>query len=372
MELQQLTATSRDPECARRSVSWGDSIGEELDPTPALGAPAIDGSLRYPAAELLPDGILYAPPSMDFKWVIALRAGRLLVARSWTGGVEAVLDARRDGSELVLEHLRLAEASHLHRGARTLDVVDWLIRAHVWDQRLPLPVDDALADQLERVPTSGFGPFGKALFCAAKTWSPSPPSRPLRSNGAVIRAARRGDVAALRHAVGEGAAVDAPGIGGYTALLVAVVRRDEALFDALLKLGADPHATTDRGMHALGLAVVHDAPPSMFERIATTTLDLAMPNRDGFTALHAAAEVGRTHAVPWLVAHGVPLEARTKHGHTALHVACALGQVDAASALLDAGADVAAASPSGTPREVAAAEGKPALVALLDARRRGG
>ena len=50
----------------------------------------------------------------------------------------------------------------------------------------------------------------------------------------------------------------------------------------------------------------------------------------------------------WLVAHGVPLEARTKRGHTALHTACALGSAEVAKALLAAGADAHASSPDGS------------------------
>jgi ankyrin repeat protein len=90
--------------------------------------------------------------------------------------------------------------------------------------------------------------------------------------------------------------------------------------------------------------------------------------RSAFTALHAAAEVDNALVVPWLVTHGLPLEARTKHGHTALHVACAHGHAEAAKALLAAGADIQAASPGGTPRDIALAENKPALAELLNER----
>lgn len=91
-----------------------------------------------------------------------------------------------------------------------------------------------------------------------------------------------------------------------------------------------------------------------------------LANPDGFTALHAAAEVNNAQAVPWLLSGGTPLEERTKHGHTALHIACALGHVEATRALLEVGADRNASSPGGTPREVALAEGKPQTAALFD------
>jgi len=347
-------------------VSWGNSLGKELVVEPLLKLPAIACTLRYPAAKSVPDGILYAPPTMDFKWVIALQEGRLLAARSWTGAVEAVADARRDGDALVLERLRIAEVSGLHFTSRLVDVFDWLIRVHVWDQRLPLPVDDACAALLENTPIIGFGPFGKALFCAAKTWNPPPAPRPLRSDGEVVLAARQGDVAALSLAVAHGAEIDAPARSGYTALHLAVMKGDAGLFDELVKLGADPAALADDGNHALGIAVVHKASLPMLERLATTGLDLTLPNADGFTALHGASEIDHAAVVPWLLAHGLPREARTKHGHTALHIACALGHAEAAKALLVAGADINASSPDGTPRDVALSEKKLELATLLD------
>src|SRR5205823_4538993 len=149
--------------------------------------------LRYPCAHSVPDGLLYAPPSMDEKWVLALRDGRLLAARSWTGAVAAVADARRDGDTLVLERLRLAENSGLEIFGSAVDTFDWLVRSHALGQRIPLPVSDEGGAMLEHVPLSGFGPFGKILFCAAKQWKPPPAARPLRSDGDVIVSARKGD-----------------------------------------------------------------------------------------------------------------------------------------------------------------------------------
>src|SRR6185312_11114884 len=275
MELQGLISTSKDPACAERAISWGRSSGSNLDARPLLDLPAIPCALRYPAARSLPDGILYAPRSMDFKWVLALREGRILAARSWTGAVEAVADAKREGDELVVGPLRVSGASVLRLCPNLVEVFDWLIRVHVWDQRLPLPVDETVASVLEKTPLAGFGPFGKALFCAARGWSPPAPPRPLRSDGDVILAARTGDVAALERAVARGGDVDAPGTGaGYTALLVAVARDDLSMMLRLLELCAAAGATGDRGNHALGLAVVHKASPAMFDALADAGIDL--------------------------------------------------------------------------------------------------
>ena len=366
MMLQGYQAASEDPQVAARSVSWHGSTGAELDPLGVVHLPPVACELRYPCAHSLPDGILYAPPSMDEKWVLALRTGHVLAARSWTGTVEAVADARRDGDTLVLEQLRVVENTGLRMFGSVVDTFDWLVRSHSLGQRIPLPVSDEGGAMLERLPLNGFSVFGKVLFCAAKTWQPPPATRPLRSEGDVICFARKGDLAALERAVKSGADVDAPGtFGGYTALHLSIVRGDVALFDALSKLGANPAAMADRRTHALGIAVVHKAPMPIFEALAKRALDLKASNEDGFTALHAAAEVNFPEIVAWLVQHGLSMDARTRHGHVPLHIACGLGHREVAEALLECGADPNATSPSGTPLDVAKAENKAALVELL-------
>jgi hypothetical protein len=366
MMLQGYLATSKDPQAAARSVSWRESTGAELAPTAVAQRPPIDCELRYPCARSLPDGILYAPPSMDEKWVLALRDGHVMAARSWTGAVEALADARREGEMLVLERLRTVENTGLQMFGPVVETFDWLVRSHALGQRIPLPVSDQGGAMLEQAPLSGFSSFGKVLFCAAKGWRPPPIKRPLRSDGDVILSARKGDVAALERAVKSGADVDSPAtFAGYTALHLSIVRKDVALFDALLELGASPAAVADHQTHALGIAVVHKAPMPIFEALAKSALDLTAPNEDGFTALHAAAEVNFPEIVPWLVQHGLSMDARTKRGHTPLHIACGLGHLEVAESLLAAGADANAASPGGTPLEVAKAENKPALVELL-------
>lgn len=366
MMLQGYLATSGDPQAAARSVSWRGTTGAELVTEAVKALPPIACELRYPCAHSLPDGILYAPLSMEEKWVLALRDGWLIAARSWTGTVEAIAEARREGNVLVLGGLRVVEKTGLRVFGPVVDTFDWLVRSHALGQRIPLPVDDGGGKLLEQVPLSGFSPFGKVLFCAAKSWRPPPPAYPLRSEGEVILAVRNGDVAALERAVTGGADVDAPGtFGGYTALHLAIVREDVALFEALLRLGANPAALAGRQMHALGIAVVHKAPMAIFEALAKSKLDLSAPNEDGFTALHAAAEINFPEIVPWLVKHGLSTEARTKRGHAPLHIACGLGHREAAESLLAVGADANASSPGGTPLEVAKAENQPALVELL-------
>lgn len=148
-----------------------------------------------------------------------------------------------------------------------------------------------------------------------------------------------------------------------------MVRGETKLLERLLALGADPNRRVDNGMFTLGIAVVHGAPPELFAALERAGVDMHAANDDGFTALHAACEVGNVWAVRWLVERGQSLEPRTKRGHTPLQIACALGHLDAAKAMAELGADLDAQSPDGAALDIAKREGKAAVVAWLVSRR---
>lgn len=375
LDLTEITQTmlsaTTDPAIAARAVGWGESTGAELDDAALRAVAPIACALRYPAAAVLPDGLLFTPSRMEEKWVIAFRRGAILAARSWTGIVEAVAETWRDGDELVVNALRLAEATALRSFGDPVRTFDWLLRSHALGQVLPLPADDEALRRLEAAPVAVFSPFGSKALCAARGWAPPTPQRPLRSDGALVIAVRAGDVARVRALCAAGESVDAPTTcAGYTALSVAMVRGDVEMVRVLLDLGANPGARSDGGNFPLGHGIVHKAPLEALEALVVRGADVRAVNDDGFGALHAAAEVGHAAVVPWLLGKGLDIEARTGRGHTALQIACALGHVDAATALLDAGADAEAGPRGGTAREIAEAEGKADVVVLLDRRAR--
>ncbi|MCO5165281.1 MAG: ankyrin repeat domain-containing protein [Planctomycetes bacterium] len=363
----ELTSASTNPEVAARAVSWGrTSIGLELDAAAVESLAPIACDLRYPAARVLPDGLLFTPGAMEEKWVLVHRAGEVLAARSWTGAVLASARARREGDLLVLHALRVSEEANLASFGDAVEVFDWLVRSHALGELLPLPVSEEAAASLERAPLAGFSVFGSRLVCAARRWAPPPPSRPLRADGAVLMAVRRGDAQAVRDLVAGGEAVDPPTtFAGYTPLAIALVRGDVAMVRTLLDLGADPGARDDRGNFPLGIGVVHGAPREALEALLARRADPRAVNADGYGALHAAAEVGNAGAIPWLLGLGLEVDARTGRGHTALQIAAALGRLDAVKALVEAGADVRAGSPNGTALEIAREEGKGEVAAFL-------
>jgi ankyrin repeat protein len=156
-----------------------------------------------------------------------------------------------------------------------------------------------------------------------------------QSTAPVADAARRGDQAAVRALLKQGADVNAPQGDGMTALHWAAERGDAALADMLLYAGANAGAATRLG---------------------------------GYTPLHIASRNGHAVVVRALLKAGAIADRETAvSGSTALHLAAAAGSVDAVTALLDAGADIEAKENEWeqTPLIFAAAADRSDVVALL-------
>lgn len=365
-----MLSTTTDPALATRAISWTTATVEAL-PALSFGADAVTlpCSLSYPVAASFPDGMLFAPRAMEEKWVLFHRGGSLHAVRSWTGDVVAVARGARDGDRLMLAELTVKPAG-LGPLGDPVPMFDWLVRSHALGQQLPMPVSEAELEMIAEVPLMTFSAFGVKAEFAATTWAPPEPVWPLRVHGEIAQAVRRGDTAAIRALLARGADPNVPSpIGGYMALHIAVVRGDADATRALLAGGANPRARTDRAMDPVGIGIANRAPIALLEELIAAGAGTDAVNTDGFGLLHAAAETDRPEIVAWLAPRGLDLEARTARGLTPLHIACGLGHADAARALVAAGADATAASPMGTPRAIATAEGHAALAATLPAAR---
>ena len=363
----ELISTSQDPNAASMAISWGSKTVADLSRVYSA-AESIETDLRYPIDGELSDGFLYLPREMEQKYVLAYRDGQIVLGRSWTGAVQAVAHTRREAAELVVFRLDLADTA-LKIFGDPVETFDWIVRAHALGQVLPLPVNAGGAQMLENMPLSVFSQYGKVARCAATSWSPPPPERPLRSINAMINAVRaeNADEVARLAAAGQSLDVRSPP-NGFTPLHIAAAKGNVELARRLLDLGANPNLLADRNAAVIVTAIVYKAPLAMFQLLLGRGADPKVVNEDGFGAVHAVAEVDYPEPLALLLSAGLSLEERTLRGYTPLHIAAALGHVAALNALLEAGASPSARAPDGnTARDIAVAEGKSESRSALDA-----
>lgn len=158
------------------------------------------------------------------------------------------------------------------------------------------------------------------------------------SNAPVADAAMRGDAAAVRSLLQEGADVNGSHGDGMSALHWAAERGDVPMLEMLLYAGANPTAVTRIG---------------------------------AYTPLHIASRAGRAPVVKALLDAGADANRRTTtSGVTPLHLAAAAGDVESLTLLLDKGADVNAVEEhwGQTPLIFAASQNRAAAVKVLLAR----
>ena len=359
------TSTSTDPEVAARAVSWTRSTGAELF-TDFEAAASHSAAFEYPCVEELPNGLLFTPSAMEEKWVIAIRDNEIRGARSWTGDVMIRATVARGNGILTVSQIDESKEQALSQLGDPLQIFDWLMRTHALGQLLPLPVNKETAAQLQTNPLIAFQLFGTRAGCAALSWDPPPQKQKIRSDGALLLATRKEELDEVRTLVAAGEPIDSPSsYDGYTPLFIAAVKGHEEAIRTLLELGADPNRPADSGAVALLVALVHDASLDCLRLLVDGGANPAAVNHVGFGALHVVAETNHPRALSWLLELGLDLEARTVHGHTPIQIACGLGCLDAISALAAAGAEINAASPNGTAKEIALAEGHPEAAELI-------
>lgn len=161
----------------------------------------------------------------------------------------------------------------------------------------------------------------------------------------LYEAAEAGDVAAVRRALADGAAVDGRGPGGRTPLFVAVTGDHVEVARELVAAGADPDALDDR----------HDTPfletgvsgsVAMLDVLLAADPDPAIVNRFGGVAVIPASERGHVDYVRAVLARtDIDVNHVNNLGWTALLECVLLGDGSAryqeiARILVDAGADV--------------------------------
>lgn len=355
MDNLQLLSTSKDAKAAEMAVSWrpGDQRRLEVK-REGEGTPC---DLSYPIGNRLPDGMLFLPRAMEDKWVIAWREGAVIFARSWSGETAVTIDAHiEEDGRLHLTRI-YTEDSGLEPFGELERVVDWMIRSHALDERLPLPIDAESAELLHGMPLIGMNIFGHRLFCAGIDYEMKPTENLLCSFGDLSASIYENDSEAFRRLASVDAWQTPTASDGSPPLVLAAILGHADLCKLMLELGSNVEVRNARGGTALQGAVAGKHGRELVSVLLDAGADLEAVNVDGFTALHAAAEVGDAAMVKFLTERGASLESRTQMGFCPIHIAAGLGHKDAAEALVASGADANLLGGGKTPAVIAREEG---------------
>jgi len=157
----------------------------------------------------------------------------------------------------------------------------------------------------------------------------------------VADAAMRGDLAAVRALLRDGADVNAAHGDGMTALHWAAERGEPAIVEVLLYAGANVDAVTRIGHYTpLHLASKAGSAPVVEMLLAAGSEVGKRTTSGGVTALHLAAASGNAAAVGLLLDHGAEIDAReSAWGQTPLVFAAARDRGEVIRVLLARGAD---------------------------------
>jgi ankyrin repeat protein len=164
---------------------------------------------------------------------------------------------------------------------------------------------------------------------------------------ALVDAAARGDLAAVRALLGQQSDVNSAQVDGTTALHASVHADRLDIADLLLRAGAKAAAADRYGVTPMYLASLNGN-ADMIRRLLDAGVDPNAVDPGGETALMTAARTGAPAPLRVLLERGAAVDAREpEFGQTALMIAVREDQPEAIDILLEAGASVNAQTRKG-------------------------
>jgi ankyrin repeat protein len=210
-----------------------------------------------------------------------------------------------------------------------------------------------------------------ALCAAAASAQVGPRPDEVAAFGPLHTAAHRGDLAAIKRALAQGAPVNGRDGHGRTPLHVATFARQRGAIRALAAAGADLGLLENDRYDAVTIASVADDEATLRVLLALGASAKLVTSRYDGTALIAAAHLGHDGVVRQLIAAGAPLDHVNNLHWTAVIESIVLGDGGTRHqatlrALIDAKANLQLADRSGrTPLTLARERGYPAMERML-------
>jgi hypothetical protein len=162
---QNRVAASGSAEIAARFAQLRTWLGEELSEQQLSTEVPVPGHLRYPSyGKEQPDGPVFKATAMEEKWDLYMRAGRLYFVRSWTGEVEYAVQVSWGPQEWVIT--QAWQAATVDDDVRSsMQVIDYLIKCHLYNLAAPHPLQVAFRGDDERLALASFADYGwRALY----------------------------------------------------------------------------------------------------------------------------------------------------------------------------------------------------------------
>jgi ankyrin repeat protein len=180
-----------------------------------------------------------------------------------------------------------------------------------------------------------------------------------KSAEALIKAAAKGELAAVQSLLQQGVGPDSANAKGHTALMEAARTGKREVVDALIAAGADVNARGKDGSTA-ALRAVFAAQAGTLAQLVAAGADVKAANAKGETPFQLAVGNATANVRPELVAvlakGGVDVKSETVKGEPALIYAIGSLQEKTVAALLKAGADPDVKNAKGRPAVVLVAE----------------
>jgi len=238
--------------------------------------------------------------------------GQILFVRSWRRRVVLAADIRASPGQIELTQLNGSAMSSYEDPDFTQAAADFILRTHALGGVYPAPLPGDPGQDLHSAALVAFNLFGNfAHYATHHRFTPTPPTRPLRTHSLLHIALARGDLAAAQDQLDRGIPIGLLTPDGATTL---------------------HWALESTNPEALGWVLAHGLP-------------IDARTEEGATALMNAVQANRSEVVSWFLANGADPNAADHRGFTSLHRAAETGAGGIVKLLLDAGAarDVEAA-----------------------------